>query len=70
MITVPFMHKENVRSTRDIWVDCNWKDAYVVRVVGHLPVEIVEMVSPEFFNIPRIHPTMAIRGALDEEHRR
>lgn len=35
-----------------------------------LSVEVIEVVSPEVFNITRIHPAMRIGCFLDEHHRR
>ena len=68
LLVIPFMHQQEVRSTRNIRMHRDREDAYLVRIVSHFPVEIVEMVSPEVLDITRIHPTMAIRGTLDEEH--
>lgn len=65
---IPFMHQQDMRSPRDIRMHGNREDTYLVRIVSHRPVEIVEMVSPEILDIARIHPTVAIWGALNKEH--
>jgi hypothetical protein len=34
------------------------------------PVEVVEVVSPEIFDITRVHPAMGVGRLFDEHHRR
>jgi hypothetical protein len=47
VLNQPLVHEQGMRATRSIGVDCHWKYELVI-----LPVEIVEMISPDIFEIP------------------
>lgn len=61
-----------MRPARHIWMASDRKDADLagIRVVRKLPVEIIEVVPPNIFDIPRIYPAVAVGTVLDEHHRR
>jgi hypothetical protein len=66
------MHEKNMRPAGNVWMASDREDADLarVRIVRKLPVEIIEVIPPNIFNISRIHPPMAIGTVLDEHHRR
>ena len=49
----PFQHENRMWMTADIGMNSDWKAKIVI-----LPVEVIEMVSPEILHIPRINPAM------------
>ena len=59
------MHQQHMRSARDIRMDRDWGDKFVI-----LAVEVVEMVAPYVFDVARIDESMTIRRLFDEHHRR
>jgi hypothetical protein len=65
------MHEKDMRPARHIWMASDREDADLagIRVVRKLPVEIVEVIPPNIFDIPRIHPSMTVGTVLDEHHR-
>ena len=54
-----------MRMTANVRMDGYWIDEVVV-----FTVEVVELIDPEFFNIFRVDPAVAIGRFLDEHHRR
>lgn len=46
---VPFQHKDHMGVTRNIWMDGHWETEVVV-----FAVEIIKVVSPQIFHVPRI----------------
>jgi hypothetical protein len=71
-LNIPFMHEKNMRPARNVWMASDREDADLarIRVVRKLPVEIIEVIPPNVFNISRIYPSMAVGTVLDEHHRR
>jgi hypothetical protein len=64
------MHEKHMRPAGDVWMASNreYADLAWIRIVRKLPVEIIEVIPPNIFNISRIHPPMAIGTVLDEHH--
>ena len=59
------MHQNHMRPPTNIRMNRNRENKLII-----LPIEIIKMIPPDIFNIPRIHKPMTIRRALDEHHRR
>jgi hypothetical protein len=61
-----------MRPARNVWMASDREDADLarIRVVRKLPVEIIEVIPPNIFNISRIYPSVAVGTVLDEHHRR
>ena len=59
------MHEKHMGSSRNIRVNRDGEDKLVV-----LSVEVVEVVAPDIFHVPRVDKAMTVGCALDEHHRR
>lgn len=70
MVCLPFVHEKHMRSARNIRMNRDGKDANLIWIVRHIPVEIIEVVPPQVFDISRIDPSVTIGRILDEHHGR
>jgi hypothetical protein len=61
----PLMHKNYMRSSRNIRMYGHWKHEFIV-----FSVEVVEVVHPDLLDIPWVDPSMTVRTVLHEHHRR
>ena len=60
----PFQHENHVRVSTHVRVNGHRKAELVI-----LSVEVIEMISPQIFNVSWIYPTVRVRRLFDEHHR-
>ena len=63
VIEESFQHQEDLRTAGDIWVQGHRIDRLV-----HFPVHPVELVTPELFDIARVHEAVRVWAGFDVHH--
>src|SRR5690625_2785156 len=58
-----FQHKQHLRATTHVRVDCYWKDPVI-----KLTIYPIKLIAPKFFDITRVYKPMAVRRSFDEHH--
>src|SRR5258706_5280939 len=61
----PLEHEQHLRPPRDVRVD-RYRESGVV----HLAIDPIELVAPDFFDLPWTDEAMAVWSGLDEHHGR
>ena len=58
-------HENHMRMAADVRMDGHWEAKVVV-----FPVEKIEMISPQVFNVLWIHPAVGVGSLFDKHHGR